>query len=84
MYKSIPGEPEKKIIITFTICLFAVGSIFNMHMAQNDQNMDISLADISVMAQASGDDDRLDIYSIDSLINSETLPPANWGSCLLD
>jgi hypothetical protein len=30
---------KKKIILTFTICLFAAGSIFNMHMAQNDQNM---------------------------------------------
>jgi hypothetical protein len=43
---------KKKLIITFTICLFAVGSIFNMNLAQNDQNMDISLSDISVMAQA--------------------------------
>jgi hypothetical protein len=43
---------KKKIIITFTICLFAAGSIFNMNLALNDQNMDISLADISIMAQA--------------------------------
>ena len=42
---------KKKIIITFTICLFAAGSIFNMNLAQNDQYMDISLADISIMAQ---------------------------------
>ncbi|TVR73039.1 MAG: hypothetical protein EA408_05615, partial [Marinilabiliales bacterium] len=31
------------------------GSIINVHMAQNDQNMDLSLADISVMAQADGE-----------------------------
>jgi hypothetical protein len=43
---------KKKIILTLTICLFAAGSIFNMNLAQNDQNMDISLADISIMAQA--------------------------------
>jgi hypothetical protein len=43
---------KKKIIFTLTICLFTMGSIFNMQLAQNDHNMDISLADISVMAQA--------------------------------
>ncbi len=43
---------KKKIIITLTICLFAAGSIINVHLAQNDYNMDVSLADISVMAQA--------------------------------
>ncbi len=43
---------KKKIIITLTICLFAAGSIINVHLAQNDYNMDVSLADISVMAAA--------------------------------
>ena len=46
---------KKKIILTLTACLFAAGSIINMHLAQNDQNTDISLADISVMAQADGE-----------------------------
>ena len=46
---------RKKIIITLTICLFAAGSIINVHMAQNDHNMNFSLSDISVMAQADGE-----------------------------
>ncbi len=45
----------KKLILIVTVCLFAAGSIINMHLAQNDQNTDISLADISVMAQADGE-----------------------------
>ena len=46
---------KRKIILALTACLFAAGSIINMHLAQNDQNTDISLADISVMAQADGE-----------------------------
>ena len=45
----------KKLILIVTVCLFAAGSIINMHLAQNDHNTDISLADISVMAQADGE-----------------------------
>jgi hypothetical protein len=46
---------KKKIILTLTACLFAAGSIINVHLAHNDHNMDVSLADISVMAQADGE-----------------------------
>ncbi len=46
---------KKKIILALTACLFAAGSIINMHLAQNSHNTDISLADISVMAQADGE-----------------------------
>ena len=46
---------KKKIILALTACLFAAGSIINMHLAQNNHNTDISLADISVMAQADGE-----------------------------
>jgi hypothetical protein len=42
----------KKLIFIVTVCLFAAGSVINMHFAQTDQNTDISLVDISVMAQA--------------------------------
>ncbi len=45
----------KRLIIVITACLFAAGSIINMHLAQNYHKMDISLADISVMAQAGGE-----------------------------
>ena len=45
----------KKLILIATVCLFGAGSIINMHLAQNDHNTDISLADISVMAQADGE-----------------------------
>ena len=48
---------KKKIILALTACLFATVSIINMHLAQNNHNMDISLADISVMAQAGGEHD---------------------------
>jgi hypothetical protein len=43
---------KKKIILSLTACLFAAGSVMNMHFAQNSHGMDVSLADISVMAQA--------------------------------
>ncbi|TVR83367.1 MAG: hypothetical protein EA412_00955 [Chitinophagaceae bacterium] len=46
---------KKKIILALTACLFAAGSIINVHLAQNEHNMDFSLADISVMAQADGE-----------------------------
>ena len=48
---------KKKIILALTACLFAAGTIINMHLAQNDHSTDISLADISVMAQAGGEHD---------------------------
>ncbi len=48
---------KKKIILALTVCLFAAGSIINMHLAQNNHNTDISLADISVIAQANGEGD---------------------------
>ena len=47
---------KKKIILALTACLFAAGSIINVHLAQNDHNLDVSLADISVMAQAETED----------------------------
>ncbi|TVR74637.1 MAG: hypothetical protein EA408_02735 [Marinilabiliales bacterium] len=46
---------KKKIILALTACLFAAGSIINTHLAQNNHNIDVSLADISVMAQADGE-----------------------------
>lgn len=46
---------KKKIILGLFACLFAALSVANMHLAQNDLNTDISLADISVMAQADGE-----------------------------
>ena len=47
---------KNKIIIALTACLFAAGSIINMHLAQNDHNSDISLAVISEMAKAGGEE----------------------------
>ena len=46
---------KKKIILALTVCLFAAGSIINMHLAQNDHNMDVSLTDIAALAQADGE-----------------------------
>ena len=54
---------KKKIILAITACIFAAGSIINVHLAQHEYNMDFTLADISVMAQAdteNGDDDKKD------------------------
>jgi hypothetical protein len=53
---------KKKIILTLTACLFAAGSIINVHLAHNDHNLDVSLADISVMAQADGESGYADDY----------------------
>ena len=46
---------KKHIFIALIISLFAAGSIINMHLAENHQNMDVSLEDITVMAQAEGE-----------------------------
>ena len=61
---------KMKIILALTACLFAAGSIINVHMAQNDHNLDASLADISVMAQA-------DSQSLDRIICKCT----SFGRC---
>ena len=47
---------KNKIILALTACLFAAGSIINVHLAQNDQDMNVSLEDISVMSKAGGED----------------------------
>ena len=51
---------KKKIILALTACLFAAGTIINMHLAQNNHNHDVSLADIAVMAQADGENGPCD------------------------
>jgi len=43
---------KRKIIIAFSACLIATVSIINVHLTQSDHNMDFSLEDIAVMAQA--------------------------------
>ena len=43
---------KKKILISLVACFIAAGSFVHYNFAQNNYNMDISLADISVMAQA--------------------------------
>ena len=43
---------KRKIIIAFSACLIAAVSIINVHLTQSDHNMDFSLEDIAVMAQA--------------------------------
>ena len=46
---------KKKIILALTACLFAAGTIIHYNLAENTSRMDVSLADISVMAQADGE-----------------------------
>ncbi len=46
---------KKKILISLVTCFLAAGSFVHYNFAQNDHNMDFSLADISVMAQADGE-----------------------------
>ncbi len=48
---------KKKIILALTACLFAAGSIIHYNLAENTSRLDVSLADISVMAQADGESD---------------------------
>ena len=55
---------KKKIILTLTASLFAAGSIINVHLAHNDHNLDVSLADISVMAQADGESEGTPDYKM--------------------
>ncbi len=46
---------KKKILISLVACFIAAGSFIGYNFAQNNHNMDISLADISAMAQADGE-----------------------------
>ena len=46
---------KKKILISLVACFIAAGSIIHFNLAQNTTMVDVSLADISVMAQAVGE-----------------------------
>lgn len=46
---------KNKILISLVACFIAAGSFLHFNLAQNNNNSDISLADISVMAQADGE-----------------------------
>ena len=46
---------KKKILISLVACFIAAGSFVHYNFAQNNHITDISLADISVMAQADGE-----------------------------
>jgi hypothetical protein len=43
---------KNKILISLVACFVAAGSFLHFNLALNNNNSDISLADISVMAQA--------------------------------
>ena len=45
----------KKMFLFFAAFLFAAVAGYNIHLAQSNQNSDLSLADIAVMAQADGE-----------------------------
>lgn len=47
---------KKKILISLVACFIAAGSIIHFNLAENISRMNVSLADISVMAQADGED----------------------------
>jgi len=46
---------KKKILISLIACFIAAGSVIHFNLAQNASMLDVSLADISVMAQADGE-----------------------------
>ena len=46
---------KNKIIISLVACFIAAGSFVHYNFSQNNHNNDISMADISVMAQADGE-----------------------------
>ncbi len=43
------------MLISLVACFIAAGSFIGYNFADNNHNMDVSLADISVMAQADGE-----------------------------
>jgi len=45
----------KKMFLLFAAFLFAAIAGYNIHLAQSNQNSDVSIADIAVMAQAQGE-----------------------------
>ena len=42
----------KKMFLLFAAFIFAAVAIYNIHLAQSNQNSDISLADITIMVKA--------------------------------
>ncbi len=46
---------KKKMLISLVACFIAAGSFVQYNFADNNQNMNFTLADISVMAQADGE-----------------------------
>ena len=46
---------KKKIIFGATVCLFAVVTMFNINMSQQDNASNISLKNIEVMTQANAE-----------------------------
>ena len=46
---------SKKIFLLFAAFIFVAVAGYNIHLAQSNQNSDMSLADIAVMAQANGE-----------------------------
>jgi len=49
---------KKKMLISLVACFIAAGSFIGYNFSENNHNMDISLADISVMAKAGEEDDN--------------------------
>ena len=46
---------KKKILISLVACFIAAGSFIGYNLTENTSKLDVSLADISVMAQADGE-----------------------------
>jgi hypothetical protein len=46
---------KKKMLISLVACFIAAGSFIGYNFSENNHNMDISLADITLMAQADGE-----------------------------
>lgn len=46
---------KKNVLISLVACFIALGSFVHYNFSQDNHNTDISLADISVMAQAEGE-----------------------------
>lgn len=51
---------KKKILLSLVACFIAAGSLIGYNFSENNYNMDISLADISIMAQADGEQPNTD------------------------
>ena len=71
---------KKKILISLVACFIAAGSFIGYNLTENTSRLDVSLADISVMAQADGENGNKPNYCRD-LVNYTCYEYENKYDC---